>query len=178
MPESPVSQIRRAFRRVRLGPERLGWRAIPWLMRTGIWLSAFVAAIWLLFIPLAAVDVGSYSIDDRVVSGPYFLAHAYPILLPFIGLLLAVAYGYWTERLWARPLPILFWLFVDAILFWQILSGEVVGAEAIEFVAWALLYVACAVWYCFFKPSVAAYYRALEHAHGQSAPATTGVAGA
>lgn len=178
LPELPGLQIGRTLRRIRRGPERLGWRAMPWLMRAGIPASAFMAAIWLLFLPLAALDVGSYSIDDRVVSGPYFLTHAYPVLLPFIGLLLALAYGYWTERLWARKLPIVFWLLVDAILVWQILSGEVVGAEAIEFVVWALLYVAFAVWYCYFKASVATYYRALERAYGQEARATTAVAGA
>ena len=173
MPQLRASQqIRLALDHLRRGPKRLGWRAMPWLMRTGTRASALGAAVWLLFLPLAALDVGSYSIDDQAVSGPYFLIHADLELLPFIGLLHAHAYGYWTERLWARPLPIVFWLLVDAALFGQILSGEVEGADAIGVVVWALLYVACAVWYCFFKPSVAKYYRALEHAYEQDAATT------
>jgi len=166
------SKVEVFIHRLRRGPARVGWRAMPALMRAGTVLSALFVAIWLGFIPLAAFDVGDYSLNGRTVTGPYFLAHAYPVLLPFLALCAALAYGYWTERLWARPLPVIFWLAVDGVLFWEILAHEVVGGEATEFVVWAILYVVVALWYCFYKPSVAAYYRALERAYGHGTAAS------
>jgi len=161
------SKLQRFIHHLRRGPERLGWRAMPGLMRTGTVVSALFVVMWLCFIPLAALNVGDYSIDERVVTGRYFLAHIYPVLLPFLALCAVLAYGYWTERVWARPLPVIFWLAVDGVLFWQIVMGEVVGGDAIEIIIWAILYVVVALWYCFYKSSVAAYYRALERAYGR-----------
>lgn len=171
--ELQASRVGALFGRVRRGPERLGWRAMPWLMRAGTVGSVLFAGVWVSFVPLAALNVGTYTINDRVVSGPYFLGHAGPILLPFIVLLLAIAYGYWTERLWARPLPILFWFAIDLVLLWEIVTGDATGDDAVAFVVWGVLYIAAALWYCFFKESVARYYRALERAYGGDAPPVT-----
>jgi hypothetical protein len=77
---------------------------MPWLMRVGTVLSAVLVVIWLGVVPLAAFDVGHYFINGRTVTGPYFLAHAHPVLFPFLAVGAVLAYGYWTEQLWARPL--------------------------------------------------------------------------
>ena len=154
------------FAGIRRGPCRLGWRAMPWLMRTGMWVSAVFAVMLTLFVPLAALGIGVYEINERSVSGPYFLSHAYPILLPFMVLLAALAYGYWTERLWARPLPIFFWVGMDIILLWEVLTGHGTRADNLEMAVWGAFYIIVAVWYCFYKQSVARYYRALERAYG------------
>ena len=178
MDETASWQFTQFFRRIRLGPQRLGSRAMPWLMRTGMKLSVPFVAVWLPLTPLAAFNLGTYTINDRYVSGRYFLTHVYPILLPFMGLAAAIAYGYWTERLWARPLPIFFWLAVDCVLFWDILTGEGTKADNLAVAIWGVLYVVVAVWYCFYKRSVAEYYRALERAYGENTPLTADVAGA
>src|SRR6185437_5122948 len=98
------------------GPTLLGWSRIPVLMRAGILWSAFIAGIWAAFIPLALFNIGTYTIDGRVVAGRYFLVHAYPELSPMIGLLIAISYGFCTERQWARSLPIWFWASLGLLL--------------------------------------------------------------
>jgi hypothetical protein len=150
--------------RIRYGPALLGFRAMPWLMRFTTCASAALVAFWIAFAPFAALDVGRFTIDGERVSGPYFLAHAYPVMLPFLALLAALAYGYWTEARWARPLPIVFWAGVDVLLVRQIRVGDVAGLDAIGFMISAMAYVAFAVWYCYFKRTVGSYYRALARA--------------
>jgi hypothetical protein len=86
---------------IRKGPVSLGFEGMPLLMRVGIIGSTLFVGVWLLFVPFAALNLGTYTINDREVTGRYFLLHAYPFLLPFCGLMAAIAYGYWTERLWA-----------------------------------------------------------------------------
>lgn len=134
---------------------------MPWLMRCTTCASAALVAFWIAFAPVAALDIGRFTIDGERVSGPYFLAHAYPLLVPFLALLTALAFGYWTEATWARPLPIVFWAGVDALLVQQIRVGDVTGLDAIGFMISAVAYLAIAVWYCYFKRSVSSYYRAL-----------------
>ena len=147
--------------RLRRGPALLGFRAMPWLMRATTCVSTALAAFWIAFVPFAALDVGRFTIDGERVSGPYFLAHAYPVMLPFLVLLAAIAVGYWTESTWARPLPIVFWTGVDVLLVRQIRVGDVAGLDAIGYIVSAMAYLAIAVWYCYFKRSVGSYYRAL-----------------
>lgn len=153
--------VRLAFGRLRRGPALLGFRAMPWLMRLTMCASAALAAFWIAFAPFAALDVGRFTIDGERVSGPYFFAHAYPVLLPFLALLAAVACGYWTESTWARPLPIVFWAGVDVLLVRQIHVGDVTGLDAIGYLISAMAYLGIAVWYCYYKPGVRSYYRAL-----------------
>ncbi len=156
---------------IRRGPTVLGWAAIPLLMRAGIVLSTLVAGAWLLFVPFAALDLGTYSIDDQQVTGQYFLVHVYPILAPFIVLLLAIAYGYWTERRWARPLPLMFWFAVDLVLLYQVVAGFVTIGEAVTYAVWAVVYLVAAWWYCYQKEAVVRYYQALEDANAAAAGA-------
>jgi len=172
MNEPSASQLAQFFGSIRRGPHRLGVRAMPWLMFAGIWLSAFFLFILILFIPLAALGQGTYTINNRYVSGPYFLTHAYPILFPFMLLVGALAYGYWTERLWARPLPIFFWLGIDVLLLWGILTGDDTRADNLGTAIWGVLFVVGAIWYCFYKRSVANYYLALERAFRQGEAGT------
>lgn len=152
---------RLALDRIRRGPALLGFRAMPWIMRAATCASAALVAFWIAFVPFAALDVGRFTIDGEQVSGPYFLAHAYPVMLPFLAVLAAIAVGYWTESTWARPLPIVFWAGVDVLLMRQIRVGDVAGLDAIGFIVSAMAYLAIAVWYCYFKRGVRAYYGAL-----------------
>ena len=156
---------------IRRGPTLLGWSAIPLLMRGGAILSVLFAGVWLLFVPFAAFNLGSYSINDQQVTGQYFLLHAYPILAPFVAILLAIAYGYWTERLWARPLPLIFWFAVDLVLLYEVVAGLVSTVEAGTYAMWAVLYLLAAWWYCYRKGTVVQYYQALTRA---TASATAG----
>ena len=149
---------------IRKGPVSLGFERMPLLMRLGIMGSTLFAGVWLLFIPFAALNIGTYTINDRAVTGRYFLEHAYTILLPFFVLMVAIAYGYWTERLWARPLAVWFWFAVDLVLLYLVVAGSVTTTESVMYAFWAVVYVGAAWWYCYRKESVVRYYKALENA--------------
>jgi len=136
---------------------------MPWLMRKGTVFSALFAAVWLLFLPLSVLNVGTYEINERQVTGTYFLTHVDPWLVPLIAIFAAIAYGFWTERSWARHLPLAFWFGVDLVLLYEIVSGDA-GSEAISYGVWAVIYLAVAWWYCYRKQSVVEYYKALEAA--------------
>ena len=151
---------------IRRGPATLGWSEMPWLMRKGAFFSALFVALLLLFIPLSIVNLGDYQVNGRHVTGPYFLTHVYPWLLPLMVLLAAIAYGYWTERLWARPLPLVFWLGVDLMLLYEVVAGDVTRGDAFSYAAWGAAYVVVAWWYCYRKETVARYYQALASARG------------
>jgi hypothetical protein len=170
--------IRTFWSRLLEGPSRLGWAAMPWSMRIGTWISAIVGVVGLLIIPLAALNIGSYSIDSQRVSGPHFLIHGYFEVFPFLALTIAIAYGYRTEKMWARTLPIFFWLAVDCVLAWQVFHGDVAGNETIAFGLFAVLYVSMALWYCLFKRSVELYYRRLGEANSRVNQLSPDVAGA
>jgi hypothetical protein len=170
--------IRAVWSRLLQGPSRLGWSAMPWAMRIGAQTSTIIGFVGLLIIPLAALNIGSYSIDDQRVSGPQFLLHGYSKAFPFLALILAIAYGYRTERTWARTLPIFFWLAVDCVLAWQLFVGEVAENDVIGLGCFAVLYVAVALWYCWFKRSVELYYRALAESNSRVDRLSSHVAGA
>jgi hypothetical protein len=150
------------WRSIRKGPVSLGFEGMPLLMRVGIIGSTLFVGVWLLFVPFAALNLGTYTINDREVTGRYFLVHAYPFLLPFCGLMAAIAYGYWTERLWARPLAVWFWFAVDLLLLYLVVAGLVSSTDAVMYAFWAVAYVGAAWWYCYRKESVVRYYKALE----------------
>ena len=152
------------WKAIRQGPVHLGWSAIPWLMRAGCFVSAFSAFMFLLFVPLSALNIGSYAINEREVTGRYFLAHVYPVLAPYAALLIGISYGIWTERMWVRPLAIVFWFAIDLLLLYQVAAGMVGTADAVSFAVFAVLYIALAWWYFFRKKSVVSYYRALSAA--------------
>jgi len=125
-------------------------------------MSTLSVAIWLLFIPLSILNVGSYEINGEQVTGRYFLVHADPWLaLPAL-ILGAIAYGYWTERVWARPLPLVFWFGISLVLLFQIVSGAIGAAEAAIVGIWCVASLAVVWWYSYRKHAVANYYRALE----------------
>lgn len=170
--------IRAVWLRWLEGPSRLGWSAMPWTMRIGAWTSAIIGSVGLLVIPFAALNIGTYSIDDQRVSGPHFLLHGYLEWLPFLALTIAIAYGYRTERKWARTLPIFFWLAVDCDLAWQVFAGDVAGNDVVAYGFFAVFYVSVALWYCWFKRSVELYYRALSDANSRVHQLSSDVAGA
>jgi hypothetical protein len=170
--------IRAVWSRLLDGPSRLGWSAMPWTMRIGAWTSAIIDSGGLLVIPFAALNIGTYSIDNQRVSGPHFLIHGYLEWVPFLALSIAIAYGYRTERMWARTLPIFFWLAVDGDLAWQVFVGDIASSDVIEIGFSAVLYVAIALWYCWFKRSVELYYRALGEANSLAHRLSSDVASA
>jgi hypothetical protein len=61
--------IRAVWSRLLDGPSRLGWSAMPWTMRIGAWTSAIIGSGGLLVIPFAALNIGTYSVDNQRVSG-------------------------------------------------------------------------------------------------------------
>lgn len=153
---------------VRRGPSILGRLALPQGIRSACWLAAGFASIWIVLVPFAALDMGTYSINDRAVSGPYFLTHVYPFIVPFLGILGTMAYGYWTEQLWARPLPFVLACAVAAFIISQLVFYGANVAESVSVVAWCGVITFAAWWYCYRKRSVVAYYTRLGQARRPS----------
>ena len=140
---------------MRAGPRTLGWRAMPWFIRQATRFSALFVGVWLLLIPFAALNLGTYSINGVPVTGPHMLMHGYPEIAPVVAVMAAMAYGGWTERLWARWLPFVFAVAVSCYLGVQ---PDSLG----EYIPWAIAYLVFAGWYSFFKRSVAEYYSQLS----------------
>ena len=150
------------IRDLRAGPPHLDPVRLPFMLRMGMRVSAFIGLLWIALLPLAALNIGQYEIDDRTVSGVYFLTHADAFMLPMVAVLLAVAYGIRTVRLWARPLMVAFWL-VGLVAFaaLDLLSREAMSGGDIVALGELLFFAAVANWYLYAKPNVVSYYRAL-----------------
>ena len=144
---------------------------MPSLMHVGLWLSGLAGALFLVMLPLAAVDTGSFSIGSEPVSGPEFLRHA-GLAVGLLGaLLLAVAYGFWQRRSWSRHVVMAFHLYsAGAALMLA------TGAEAVAVALQSALLFLVAGWYFYGKANVVAYFRHLraveagEGRHGVPSP--------
>lgn len=139
------------------------------LLTLGLYSAPVFGALTLLGVACAAVDVGSYTIHGEPVSGPEFLSQV-GLYLGALGLLsFAIAFGIWRERPWTPWTIAAFWavsLAGAAGLGW---SQSGVGGAAAG-VASSLLPALLAIWYCFGKDNVVAYYHALEALEGRRLP--------
>jgi hypothetical protein len=135
---------------------------MPSLMHVGMWGSAVVGGFCALFLPLAAVGVGSYAINGEPVSAHEFLRVAGLLLAAIAGLLLAIAFAFWRERPWGRHAVLAFWLYSAAAA--AALAQNPLSALGSVFECLAM--AAVAAWYFYGKPNVVAYYRALRPAGG------------
>jgi hypothetical protein len=118
-------------------------------------LSGFAGGVFLLILPFAPFDIGSYSIDGETVSGPEFLRREGIVLGGVGALLIAITYTIATREPLARELMILFWMLSAALgTLVPILRGET------DFDLTWVPALGIAIWYLYFKPNVVLYFAA------------------
>lgn len=81
----------------------------PALLLIGQGICAFAGCLFLVFIPLAALNIGSYSIGHRPVTGAAFLRVGGPAFGLVGGWFVAIALGLWRDKPWSRPLMLAYW---------------------------------------------------------------------
>jgi hypothetical protein len=138
-------------------------RKVPFLIRVFIWFAALAFAGMYLSILLAILDIGPHMIGGEWVTRTEWLHIAAP-LVAVIGILMAfIAYGFARQKGWSRHLVIA--MFVLIVVYASILGALNLIHHAIMWRAIinASVFGAASVWYFYFKPSVAAYFRELAN---------------
>jgi hypothetical protein len=134
----------------------------PFLIRILIWFAAFACAAMCLSILLAVFDVGPRIMGGERVTRSEWLHIAAP-LVAIIGILMAlISLGLASRKPWSRHLVILMF----ALVF---IHGSIFGALNLihRTIMWRALvdsavFGGASVWYFYFKPNVAAYFRELK----------------
>lgn len=141
---------------------------MPALLRIGLWLSVVIAAVFVLALALFAAMISlvdAWPLGDRTVSRAEFLAATWPTLsiLPVAtAFVVAIAWGVWKERAWARPVMIAYTLSATA---WVAVVGLWTGEPFATSFAMDVGLAAFTAWYLYRKQSVVAYYNALRARH-------------
>jgi hypothetical protein len=129
----------------------------PTLLKIGMWLAAgFGGLLWLGLFG-AATGCGHFAINGEVVSGADFLSEAGLAVAILGGLLLAAAYGIWTERTWSRHAVMGYWLY--QLLFLEMLSS---GAGHRATMLGMLPFLGGSAIYLYGADDATAYFRALK----------------
>jgi hypothetical protein len=130
-------------------------------MRILTWFAALAFAGMYLSILLAVLDIGPHLMGGERVMRAEWLHIAAP-LVAVIGILMAfIAYGFAGQKPWSRHLVIV--MFVLIVVYASILGALNLIHHAIMWRAIinASVFGAASVWYFYFKPNVAAYFREL-----------------
>jgi hypothetical protein len=129
------------------------------------WFSALASAGMFLSILLAIHDIGPHIMGGERVTRSEWLYIAAP-LVAAIGILMAlIAFGFAAQKHWSRHLVIAMFSLI-------IVYASILGALNLihHTVMWraiinASVFGAGSVWYFYFKPDVAAYFRELRGRH-------------
>ena len=133
----------------------------PMAIRILTWFAAFAAMGMFLSILLAILDVGPHLMGGERVTRSEWLHIAAPLVAVMGCLMTLVAYGLGARKPWSRHV-------VLAIFGLIIVYASLLGAVNIlrHSIMWrailnASLSGCAAIWYFYFKPNVAAYFREL-----------------
>ena len=135
---------------------------VPFLIRVFTWFAAFAAAGMYLSILLAVLDIGPFLMGGERVTRAEWLHIAAP-LVAVIGILMAlIAYGFVSQKHWSRQVVIA--MFALIVVYASILGALNLIHHAIMWRAIinGILFGGASVWYFYFKPNVAAYFRGLK----------------
>ena len=136
-------------------------RKVPFLIRVFTWFTVLASVGMYLSILLAVLDIGPHIMGGERVTRTEWLHIATP-LVAVIGILMAlIAYGFAAQKPWSRHLVIA--MFVLIVVYASILGALNLIHHAIMWRAIinASVFGGAAVWYFYFKPNVAAYFREL-----------------
>ena len=132
-------------------------------MRILTWLAALACVGMYLSILLAVCDIGPHIMGGERVTRTEWIHIAAP-LVAVIGILMAfIAYGFATRKHWSRHVVIA--IFVLIIVYATTLGALNLIHHAIMWRAIinGTLFGGASVWYFYFKPNVAAYFRELAN---------------
>ena len=135
----------------------------PFAMRILTWLAALACVGMYLSILLAVCDIGPHIMGGERVTRTEWL-HIAARFIAVIGILMAfIAYGFAMRKYWSRHLVIA--MFVLIVVYASILGALNLIHHAIMWRAIinASVFGAASVWYFYFKPNVAAYFRELAN---------------
>jgi hypothetical protein len=136
-------------------------RKVPFLIRVFIWFAALASVGMYLSIVLAILDIGPHIMGGERVTRTEWLHIAAP-LVAVIGVLMAcISYGFATAKAWSRHVVIS--MFALIVVYATILGALNLIHRAIMWRAFlnGTLFGGASVWYFYFKPNVAEYFREL-----------------
>ena len=135
----------------------------PFAIRILTWFAALASVGMYLSILLAVCDIGPHIMGGERVTRSEWLHIAAP-LVAVIGILMAlIAYGFATQKHWSRHLVLA--MFSLIIVYASILGALNMIHRAVMWRAIinGTLSGGASVWYFYFKPNVAAYFRELAN---------------
>ncbi len=138
-------------------------RKVPFLIRAFVWFAALASVSMYLSILLAVLNIGPHIMGGEHVARTEWLHIAAP-LVAVIGILMAfIAYGFAGQKHWSRHVVIA--MFVLIVVYASILGALNLIHHTIMWRAIinGTLFGGASVWYFYFKPNVAAYFRELKN---------------
>lgn len=142
----------------------------PPLLTVGMYVSASIASLCLLMVACAIVDVGEYSFNNELVTGPQFLVIA-GLPLTAVGLTtFGIAYALFRNLWWSRRL-IVITVIANSLI--GMLASVIASVSVLPNVTVTLVVGGPLLAYLFYNPKVAAYYdarRPLQAARNTPAP--------
>jgi hypothetical protein len=133
----------------------------PFAIRILTWLAALASAGMFVSIALAILDIGPHLMGGEKVTRSEWLQIAAPLVAVIGCLMASIAYGLAARKVWSRHLVIA--IFVLIIVYASALGALNVLNHTIMWraIANASVFGCAAVWYFYFKPNIAAYFREL-----------------
>ena len=138
------------------------YKSKPFAIRVLTWFAALASVGMYLSILLAVLDIGPHIMGGEHVTRAEWLHIAAPVVA-VIGILMAfIAYGLASQKHWSRHLVIA--IFDLILVYASILGAMNLIHRAIMWRALinATVFGGASVWYFYFKPNVAAYFRGLN----------------
>jgi hypothetical protein len=126
------------------------------------WFAALASAGMFVSIALAILDIGPHLMGGEKVTRSEWLQIAAPLVAVIGCLMASIAYGVATRKAWSRHVAIA--IFVLIIVYASALGALNVLRHTIMWraIVNASLFGCASVWYFYFKPNVAEYFRELE----------------
>jgi hypothetical protein len=133
----------------------------PILLTIGLFATAFFGLLYLLFLVLAPLGFGDYSINGEQVSGGEFMRKV-GVIWGIQGLLLlATSYGIWKEQTWSRHVFMFYLLTSAAMTIPLLIKADAAGSLILNLIFYVIGFV-LAGWYLYLKGNVKGYYAYLE----------------
>ncbi len=135
----------------------------PFAIRVLTWLAALASVGMYLSILLAVLDIGPHIMGGERVTREEWLYIAAPLVAVIGILMVSIAYGFATQKAWSRHLVLA--MFGLIIVYASILHALnlIHHGTMWRAIINASVFGGASVWYFYFKPKVAAYFRELAN---------------
>jgi hypothetical protein len=134
----------------------------PFLIRVFTWFTGLASVAMYVSIFLAILDIGPHMMGGERVTREEWLHIAAPLVAVIGVLMAAISYGFATEKTWSRHIVIA--MFAVIIIYATSLGALSLIHHPIMWRAIinGTLFGVVSVWYFYFKPNVAAYFRKIN----------------